>query len=164
MTLLRQILLGAALLAALGGYLWLTHHQLVAAEARATAAEQAAGDARGQLAQKQTSDHIVVQYVDRVQVVHERGATITKEIPVYVTAQADARCTVPVGFARVHDAAAANVLPGPAGASDAQPSGLALSAVAGTVVDNYTTCHAVAAQLTSLQDWVRANTAPGATR
>ena len=77
MSLLRQILLGAALLAALGGYLWLTHHQLVDAEARATTAEQPSRDAQGQLAQKQASDHVVVQYVDRVQVVRDIGATIT---------------------------------------------------------------------------------------
>jgi len=94
--------------------------------------------------------------------VHDIGATLTQEIPVYVTAQADARCLVPVGFARVHDAATAGILPGSPGTADAQPSGLALSAVAGTVVNNYTTCHATAAQLTALQDWVRINTAPGA--
>jgi hypothetical protein len=160
MNLLRQILLGAALLAALGGYLWLTHHQLAAAETRAITAEQSARDAKGELAANKASEHIVTVYVDRVQVVHEVGSTITKEIPVYVNAQADARCIVPLGFARVHDAAAA-VLPAPPGSTDAQPSGLALSTVAGTIVDNYTTCHGTSAQLTALQDWVRANTAPG---
>ena len=162
MTLLRQILFGVALVAALCLYGWITHHRIATAEARATTAESAARTAQGQLAQKQVSDHIVVQYVDRVQVVHDVGVTLTKEIPVYVTAHADARCVVPVGFARVHDAAAAGVLPGAPGAADAQPSSLALSAVAGTVVDNYTTCHVAAAQLTALQDWVRINTASGA--
>ncbi|HWX66033.1 MAG TPA: hypothetical protein VNZ27_06320 [Rhodanobacter sp.] len=157
MTLLRQILFGIALIAALCLYVWITSHRIDAAEARATAAEADVRTAQAQLAQKQSSDHIVVKYVDRVQVIHERGATITREIPVYVTAQADAACTVPAGFVRVHDAAAANGLPGPAGAADAQPSGLALSAVAGTLVDNYTTCHAVAEQLIALQDWVHVN-------
>ena len=162
MTLLRQILFGVALIAALCLYGWISHHRITTAEAQATTAEAGERTAQGQLAQKQASDHIVVQYVDRVQVVHDIGATLTQEIPVYVTAPADARCLVPVGFARVHNAAAAGVLPGTPGAADAQPSGLALSAVAGTVVDNYTTCHATAAQLTALQDWVRVNTAPGA--
>ena len=162
MTLLRQILLGVALLAALGGYLWINHRQRLAAEARATSAEQIAHDAQGQLAAAMASERVVTQYVDHVQVIRERGATITREIPVYVTAQADAACPVPAGFARVHDAAAANGLPGPAAAADAQPSGLALSTVASTVVDNYTRCHATATQLIALQDWVRANTAPGA--
>ncbi|MGN6655727.1 MAG: hypothetical protein ACTHJ9_10355 [Rhodanobacter sp.] len=157
MSLLRQILLGAGLLAAVAGYLWLTHARLDRAEARATTAETTASSLRGQLAAAKTSERIVTHYVDRVHVIHTRGATITREVPVYVTPQADAACTVPLGFARVHNAAAAGTdLPGAAGASDAAPSGLALSAVAGTVVDNYTTCHATAAQLTALQEWVRA--------
>lgn len=158
MSLLRQILLGAGLLAALAGYLWFTHARLDRAEARATAAETTARDLSGQLAAAQASERIVTRYVDLVQVIHQRGATITREVPVYVTPQADTRCTVPLGFARVHNAAAAGTtLPSPAGSADASPSGVALSAVAGTVVDNYTTCHATAAQLTALQEWVRAN-------
>ena len=132
--------------------------QLADAEQRAASAEATATDLRGQLAAQQSSEHIVTKYVDRVQVVHDQGATITQEIPVYVTAQADAACTVPLGFVRLHDAAAQSApLSGPAGAADALPSGLALSAVAGAVVDNYTTCHTTAAQLTALQAWVRAN-------
>lgn len=161
MSLLRQILLGAALLAAVAGYLWLSHTRLESAQARAATAETTATNLRGQLAAAKTTERIVTRYVDRVQVIHERGATITREVPVYVTPQADAACTVPVGFARVHNAAAAGVeMPRAAGAADAAGSGIALSAVAGTVVDNYTTCHATAAALTSLQEWVRANSEP----
>jgi len=160
-SLLRQILLGAGLLAALAGYLWITHARLDHAQAAATTAEATANSLRGQLAAAQASEHIVTRYVDRVQVIHTRGATLTREVPVYVTPQADAACTVPLGFARVHNAAAAGVeMPGTAGAADAAGSGLALSTVARTVVDNYTTCHATAAQLTSLQEWVRANSEP----
>jgi hypothetical protein len=158
MSLLRQILLGASLLAALAGYLWLTHARLDRAEARATTAETTASTLRGQLATAKASERIVTRYVDRVQVIHQRGATLTREVPVYVTPQADAACPVPLGFARVHDAAAAGTdVPHPAGAADAARSGIALSTVAGTVVDNYTTCHATAAQLSALQEWVRAN-------
>jgi hypothetical protein len=158
MSLLRQILLGAGLLAAVAGYLWLTHARLEHAEARATTAESTASTLRDQLVAAKASERIVTKYVDRVQVIHQRGATITREVPVYVTPQADAACTLPLGFARVHDAAAAGAdLPGPDGSADAAPSGIALSAVARTVVDNYTTCHATAAQLTALQEWVRAN-------
>jgi len=100
-------------------------------------------------------DVVVTQYVDRDRVIYKTGATITKEVPVYVSAQADAACAVPRGFVRLHDAAAASVLPGPAGAADAAGSGIALSAVTAVVVDNYTTCNAVRNQLMSLQKWVR---------
>lgn len=159
MTLLRQILLGLALVAAVALYLVVTRHQLAAAEQRATIADTTAQGLRDQLAAAKTSERIVTQYVDRVQVIRERGATLTKEVPIYVPAQADAACTVPAGFVRLHNVAATGdlALPGAAGTAHASASGVALSTVAGTVVDNYATCAANAAQLTALQDWVRAN-------
>ncbi|MDD1141647.1 hypothetical protein M5G22_29175 [Pseudomonas sp. TNT2022 ID233] len=100
-------------------------------------------------------DQVVTQYVDRVQVIKERGATIIKEVPVYVSAQADAACTVNAGFVRVHDlAAAARPLPAPdpAGHANEAGSGVALSTVATTVAGNYTRCNANAEQLTQLQN------------
>lgn len=158
MSLLRQILLGVALLAALGAYVWFTGHRIDAAEQRATVAEASATAARADLAANKASERIVTRYVDRVQVVRERGATIVQKVPVYVTAQADAQCTLPLGFVRLHDAAAASAtLPDTAGAADAQPSGLALSTASRVIVGNYTTCHTTAETLTTLQAWVRAN-------
>lgn len=101
-------------------------------------------------------DKVVTEYVERVKVVEKAGKTIIKEIPVYVTAEADRACTVPAGFVRVHDAAATGEpLPGPAGAADAAPAGIALSTVAGTVVDNYTSCRAIREQLIGLQSYVQ---------
>lgn len=156
MILLRQILLGLALLGALAGYYLITEHRIAAAEARATSAEATAGGLRSELATAKATERVITRYVDRVQVITKQGATITREVPVYVTPQADAACVVPAGFVRLHDAAAAaEPVPSPAGAADARPSGVALSAVAGTVADNYTTCQATAAQLIALQDWAR---------
>ncbi|MFC3549458.1 hypothetical protein ACFOLC_00340 [Lysobacter cavernae] len=99
---------------------------------------------------------VVTQYVDRVQVVRVAGATITKEIPVYVTPKADAACAIPAGFVRIHDAAAANAPPQPAaGDPDAPAAGVTLSAVADTVADNYTSCHALREQVIGLQAYIR---------
>ncbi|WP_419685786.1 hypothetical protein ACN22W_00980 [Burkholderia theae] len=98
---------------------------------------------------------VVTQYVDRVQVVREKGDTIIKKVPVYVDREADRACVVPVGFVRVHDGAVANVPVGDPGSADAAPSGVALSAVAATVAGNYTTCHENAEQLIALQARVR---------
>jgi hypothetical protein len=99
---------------------------------------------------------VVTQYVDRVQTVYLQGKTITKEIPVYVTPEADAACVIPAGFVRIHDAAAGNTAPEPpAGDPDAPAAGLTLSAVAETVADNYTQYHALGEQLIGLQDYVR---------
>lgn len=101
-------------------------------------------------------DRVVTEYVDRIQVVKEVGRTIIKEVPVYVSAEADRACTVPVGFVRLHDAAAAGVRPpDPAGAADARPAGVALSAVTETVAGNYTACNANAEQLNSVLELVR---------
>jgi hypothetical protein len=82
---------------------------------------------------------------------HERIVyrTIKEEVPVYVTAKADAACALPVGFVVLHDAAAGGTVPpDPApGAPAAQPggldrpSGVALSAATATIVDNYDTGH-----------------------
>lgn len=83
--------------------------------------------------------------------------TIIKEVPRYVSRQADAGCRVPDGFVGVHDSAASGVPPVPPAAG--QPydaaSGVDLSAVAVTVADNYGTCNAVRQQLLDLQRWVR---------
>lgn len=106
--------------------------------------------------QAEATVKVVTEYVDKIKVVRERGATIIKEVPVYVTAQADADCLINAGFVRLHDAAAGNAVSLSPGAADAAPSGIALSAVAETVADNYQRCHENAAQLIALQQWTMA--------
>jgi len=51
-------------------------------------------------------DRVVTEYVDRVEVIEKQGKTIIQRVPVYVTPDDDARCAVPDGFIRLHDAAA----------------------------------------------------------
>jgi hypothetical protein len=84
--------------------------------------------------------------------------TLIREVPRYVTLEADARCAVPVGLVRLHDAAAAGlpVATDAAEQSADAASGLALSAVAETVADNYGACHANAEALKGWQSWWRA--------
>lgn len=80
---------------------------------------------------------------------------ITKKVPEYVTPTADAACVITAGFVRVHDLAASNKTTeadasAPAetgGLSVDRPSGVALSAVAATVTDNYGTCHELETQV-----------------
>jgi len=101
-------------------------------------------------------DRVVTEYVEKVVTVYKQGATIIKEIPVYVSKAADAACAVPAGFVRVHDASAANLpVSGGPRVTDDGPSEIALSAVAETVAGNYTDCHANAEQLKALQKWAR---------
>ena len=150
-----------ALLAAIGcGAIW-QEHRVTTAQAERDTARAERDSALASAGSEKITTKVVTQYVDRVQVVREVGATITKEIPVYVTAKADAACPVPVGIVRLHDAAAEGHVPEPAaGDPDAPATGLALSAVADTVAGNYTTCHQTAAQLTALQAWVEAHAPP----
>lgn len=99
---------------------------------------------------------VVTKYVDRVQLVHERGGTIVKEVPIYVTANADAACVVPAGFVQLHDTAASgSPAAGPAGDPDAPAAATPLSAVAETVASNYAICHATAEQVVALQELAR---------
>lgn len=160
MTLLLKVLgktgpwLLLGLLAIVGG-LYL-RQQSSGYEARAQRAEQAAARLQAELAQARLGERVVVRYVDRVRILRANAADLHQEIPRHVTTSADAACPVPVGFVRVHDAAAQGVPIDPAaGDPDAPAPGIALSRVAATVADNYGACHETAAQLTALQDWVR---------
>ncbi|MNL51603.1 hypothetical protein D3C87_1747140 [compost metagenome] len=112
-------------------------------------------------------EHKAIAVTDAVATKHETAVVqirtvyrdIVKEVPTYVTAQADAACVVPVGFVRFHDAAAAGRFPDSAGLADEAPSGIALSAVAAAVGENYGTYAEVSRQLIDLQDWVGAQQA-----
>ena len=149
-----RLLIVAVLAAALVGVGWVKGASHVQAEWDAEVVKQSLTAARVEKAQAQATVQVVTEYVDRVKIVRKVGETIIKEVPVYVPAQADAACVVPRGFVRLHDAAAQGVVPEPAGYSDAAPAGVALSAVAGTVAENYTACRANAEQLSALQSWI----------
>lgn len=99
--------------------------------------------------QAQATVKVVTKYVDRVQVVREKGADIVREVPVYVPLDAP---DLPGGFRLFHDAAARGDLAGAAGRLDAPP--VAAQDVARTVAENYTACRLNAEQLTALQEWV----------
>ena len=150
-----RLLALAALGIALFGFGWFKGTNHVQAKWNAATAAQQQSQVQVQIQQAEATVQVVTQYVDRIQVVREKGNTLIQEVPVYVPIQADAACTVPSGFVSLHDAAAAGELPEAARDADAPAEGLALSAVAATVVSNYQTCHENAEQLKALQDWIR---------
>ena len=149
-----RLLVLAVLGVALVGFGWIKGASHVQAQWDAAIQQQALQTAAIRERQSQATVKVVTQYVDRVRIVREKGETIIKEVAVYVPVQADAACTINRGFVRLHDAAAAGDLPEPARDADAAATGIALSAVAGTVAANYQTCHENAEQLTALQVWV----------
>lgn len=100
--------------------------------------------------------HFVTKFVDRERVVRQVIHDIQREAPRYVTPSTDAAYPLPVGFVRLHDAAAAAALPGPPGPADAQASTVKASDAATVIADNYGTCHAIRAQLDALIDRLQA--------
>lgn len=67
---------------------------------------------------------VVTEYVDRVQIVREKGATIIKEVPKYVTKEDDARCgTIGAGFVQLWNAANEGELPAASRDPDAPAGG-----------------------------------------
>lgn len=83
-----------------------------------------------------------------------RTKTLKEEVPVYVPYEVDRAVVVPVGFVRMHDAAAlGSALPGAPDGPIEAPSGVALSAVAETVVDNYGACHVIEAEALAWRGW-----------
>ncbi|KQQ84112.1 hypothetical protein ASF73_16210 [Xanthomonas sp. Leaf131] len=150
----RLIILLALIAVLVGGCVWQEQRVSTAQRERKQALDAKAA-AIAERDSARASTKTVVEYVDRVQIVREAGATITREIPIYVTQKADAACAIPAGFVRLHDAAATGNPAGPpTGDPDAPAAGITLSGIAGTVADNYTSCHATAAQLSALQDWI----------
>ena len=150
-----RLLALAALAVALIGFGWVKGAGHVQARWDAAVQEQTLQATAIRERQALATVKVVTEYVDRVRIVREKGDTIIKEVPVYVPVQADAACTINRGFVRLHDATAAGELPEPARDTDVAATGIALSAVAGTVAANYQTCHENAEQLRALQTWGR---------
>lgn len=145
-----KLLAAAALAVALVGFGWVkgmyyAHDKFVAATS-----QQSQQVAAIKQRQAEATVKVVTEYVDRVQVVRERGAEIVKEVPVYVPFSTT--CDLPGGFRLLHDAAARGELPDPAGIADAAP--VAAQDTAATVTDNYQQCRENTEQLTALQAWV----------
>lgn len=143
----------AALAVVLIGFGWIKGAGHVQDEWDAANAKQATQVIIVKQRQAAETVRVITQYIDRIKVVRETAAAIVKKVPVYVSPEADTACVLPVGFVRLHDAAAADSLPGPAGVTDAAPAGIALSTATSTIADNYRRCHENAEQLTALQAW-----------
>jgi hypothetical protein len=111
--------------------------------------------AKKETASAEVTTKVITKYVTKIEVVKEKGNEIIKQVPVYITKDADAKCDVPTGFVVLHDSASRNEVPDPTRKVDAGTSEVKISGVATTVTDNYTTYHQVAEQLKSLQEWIK---------
>lgn len=93
-----------------------------------------------------------IKYRDRIRTVYQKGETIEKQVPVYVTPVDDRHCSINVGFVRSFNAAWSNEPAGPGAESDREPAGVPLSAVAEVDAHNATACHAWREQALGLRE------------
>ena len=153
LSLSTKIAIATTLCAALfSAGLYVGHKWGVAACYEATIEAQAHSIETG-VKQAVVSDKTVTEYVDRVQIVQGKSREIIKEVKVYV----QDTCTMSGGFRLLHDSADYNELPSPSRIVDAET--ISVEAVAQTVIENYQTCHVNAETLSSLQGWVREQSA-----
>jgi len=143
----------AALAVALYGFGRLDGMRIEGAKHAAYLAQQAGQAVEIQQARERVAAKVEIQYRDRIQVVREKGETIVKEVPVYVSAETDRRFPLPRGFVRVLDAAAAGEPPAAAAESDGQASPVVASAAAATVAGNYAECRRWREQVIGWQEF-----------
>lgn len=122
--------------------------------------EAKVAEAKLEMAKKETASaeasvKIVTKYVTVDRIVKEKGDAILKEIPKFISANADAQCVVPNGFVVLHDSASRNEVPDSTRGVDEGASKVKLSGIAETVTTNYTTYYQVSEQLKALQEWVK---------
>lgn len=102
----------------------------------------------------QIADEIRTDTEKKQTLIEYRTRTITERIPEYVTVQADAGCVIPIGFVSVYNAAVAgSEISTPSGRSFEAPSGVALSTLAATDVDNLGTAHLLRAEVDAWRSW-----------
>jgi hypothetical protein len=116
-------------------------------------------------AQAQATAGVLAAYTPAAAQLTANLQRLSQEVTTYVTPKDDAGCTVGAGAVRLLDAAAGGLpaLSDPAGGADDAPSGVALSTLVATEVDNDEAAQLNAQQLAALQAWVRAQQAATAT-
>ncbi|UAW63508.1 hypothetical protein KMZ15_05260 [Mycoavidus sp. HKI] len=106
-------------------------------------------------AQYKLATRIEIQYRDRIKIIKEKGDTLIKEIPVYVT-QADAtHFGVNVGFVRHYNAAFTDESARPAAQSDREPAHISLTEIAAINAYNASACLQWREQALGLKDFYR---------
>lgn len=95
-------------------------------------------------------------------VIQTRTVTQIREVPVYVTPEADARCVVPVGFVSLFNAGVEGreaEAPRPPGGPGDAPSGVALSTVLSTTLEDFGTAYEWRAEALKWRAWYAAEKA-----
>jgi hypothetical protein len=147
------IQVGSAILLAFGLYMegGVSNQEKWEARVAEVKLEMAKKDA----ASAEATTKVVTKYVTVDRIVKEKGDAILKEVPKFISKDADAQCVVPNGFVVLHDSASRNEVPDSTRGVDEGASKVKLSGIAETVTTNYTTYYQVSEQLKALQEWIK---------
>lgn len=110
--------------------------------------------ARLKVESEKVTERVVVEYRDRIKVIHDKAVTIIEKVPVYVTPENDAACPINRGFVSLWDHANAGTVPGAPSRSDGETSGIVLSEVERQHAREAEYCRSTETQLIALQSWV----------
>lgn len=102
---------------------------------------------------------VVTQYQEKVKIVRVQGETIREQVPVLIPQPV----LLSPGFRVLHDAAAVGIAldAGAAERAYATADPVAESTAVEAILENYESCHLNAAQLSALQEWIRAQLPKG---
>ena len=100
--------------------------------------------------QAMVSDQTITKYVDRVQIVQGKSREIIKEVKIYVK---DDTCNLPASWRMLHDGAVKSELSDPTRIVD--EGTVSLETATKIIFENYEACHVNSETLSSLQRWVR---------
>lgn len=119
-----------------------------------TKAQYANQVAKTNTASIKATTQVVTKYIDRVQVVKEKGDTIIKKVPVYVTKEDDTKCVINTGFVQLWNDANQMRISDPASITNETASSVVLTDVAAQHAAEAKLAHQTEEQLISLQDWI----------
>lgn len=111
-----------ALVVAIWCHGWLKGAQGVRDDWEAATAKQEAASLAHAMELAKRADEITLAYITQTRTIREKGATIVREVPRYVTREMDAACPTD-GLISVLNAAARNEVPSTAGGPHAAPAG-----------------------------------------
>ncbi|KAG0319089.1 hypothetical protein BGZ97_002785 [Linnemannia gamsii] len=105
------------------------------------------------LAEKEVASRAEIQYHDRIKVVKEKGDTIIKEVPVYVTPEDASHFGVNIGFVRSYNAAFSGEFTGSPTEFDREPARISLTELANVHAFNASVCRQWREQALGLREF-----------
>jgi hypothetical protein len=150
-----KLIIGGVLVAAVctGLFIFALHQREIGRDKYIAQVEKTQMHYKGQA--KKVTIKVVTEYIHDTQVIKEKGDTIIKKVPVYVTVKDDRACTINNGFVSLWNSANTMRVPNTSARVNAAPSSIVLSDVAAQHVTEANICHGTERQLKGLQDWVR---------